>query len=214
MLVGCKLNLVQNQGKHQWPPREIDWAGPARACLRVSCGGTGQQCTAAGTGALAAAVLGDAACGLSPRGGGSHQPHHRAEEQTIHKPKNNYTREVLTWLWKHSRPHNRFPNLGIQQRDWEPPENLTWKASGIWLQNFHKTWGTETAGGRNKILCTPGPRRKEQWPHKRLSQICLWVSRSLWWRRRSTVACHRVRGTEYNSLGNYAGINPSEGGHP
>ena len=32
--------------------------------------------------------------------------------------------------------------------------------------------------GANKTLCTPGPRRKEQWPHKRLSQTYLWVSRS------------------------------------
>ena len=32
--------------------------------------------------------------------------------------------------------------------------------------------------GSNKTLCTPGPRRKEQWPHKRLSQTYLWVSRS------------------------------------
>ena len=31
-------------------------------------------------------------------------------------------------------------------------------------------------------MCAPGPRRKEQWPHKRLTQTCPWVSRSLWWR--------------------------------
>ena len=29
-------------------------------------------------------------------------------------------------------------------------------------------------------LCAPGPRGKEQRAHKRLSQTCLWVSRSLW----------------------------------
>ena len=33
--------------------------------------------------------------------------------------------------------------------------------------------------GTNKTLCSPGPRRKEQWLHKRLSQTCLWVPRSL-----------------------------------
>ena len=32
----------------------------------------------------------------------------------------------------------------------------------------------------NKTLCTPGPRRREQWPQNRLTQTCLWVSRSLW----------------------------------
>ena len=42
-------------------------------CLRVSCGGTGQQWPAAGTGALAAAVLrGAAGGGNSPLGGGCH----------------------------------------------------------------------------------------------------------------------------------------------
>ena len=31
----------------------------------------------------------------------------------------------------------------------------------------------------NKTFCVPGARRKEQRPHKRLSQTCLWASRSL-----------------------------------
>ena len=31
-------------------------------------------------------------------------------------------------------------------------------------------------------LFAPGPRRKEQWPHKRLIQTCAWVSGSLRWR--------------------------------
>ena len=51
----------------------------------------------------------------------------------------------------------------------------------------------------NKTLCAPGLRRKEQCPHKRLSQTCLWVSRSLQWRCGLTVACHRVRGTDYKN---------------
>ena len=40
---------------------------------------------------------------------------------------------------KSSRTHNRFLNLGILQRDWESPGNLTWKTSGIWLPNFQRT---------------------------------------------------------------------------
>ena len=43
------------------------------------------------------------------------------------------------------------------------------------------------------------PRRKEQWPHKRLTQTCLWVSRGLQQSRRSVVACCRVGGTECSS---------------
>ena len=62
--------------------------------------------------------------------------------------------------------------------------------------------------GTNKTLCTPGPRRKEQRPHKRLTQICLWVSRSLWQRCGSAEACCRVQVTE---CGNMC-MGPFEGG--
>ena len=40
----------------------------------------------------------------------------------------------------------------------------------------------------------------EQWPHKRLTQTCLWVCRSLWWRRGLAVACCRVGGTACGSV--------------
>ena len=42
-------------------------------------------------------------------------------------------------------------------------------------------WGNKLLEGIQTLgtLCTPGPRRNEQWPHKRLTQTCLWVSRSL-----------------------------------
>ena len=41
-------------------------------CLLRRHGGTGQQCPAVGTGALAPADLGGTACGKSPLGGGRH----------------------------------------------------------------------------------------------------------------------------------------------
>ena len=68
-------------------------------------------------------------------------------------------------------------------------------------------WGNKLLKGTNKTLYASGPRKKNQWPHKRLIQTCPWVSRSLW--RRPVVACCRVRGTEYSSV--YMG--PFEGGH-
>ena len=40
-----------------------------------------------------------------------------------------------------TRPHIRLPILGIQQRDWESPGNLTLKVSRIWSPNFHRTGG-------------------------------------------------------------------------
>ena len=63
--------------------------------------------------------------------------------------------------------------------------------------------------GTNKTLCVPEPRTKEQWPHKRLTQTCPWVTRSLQWRYRLAVACCRAGGTECSS----AGMGPAEGGH-
>ena len=46
-----------------------------------------QQWYAAGTGALAAAVLGGDMCGVNPFGGRRHQPHHRTARWTITKVK-------------------------------------------------------------------------------------------------------------------------------
>ena len=42
-----------------------------------------------------------------------------------------------------------FSFMGIQQKDWETPENLTLEASGIWLQYFHRM-GKQTLGGHRQ----------------------------------------------------------------
>ena len=97
-----------------------DWARPTFEFLSVSRGGTGQQWSAMGTGALTAADL----------GGVAYEPHHRATQQTIWRT---ITSKKFSHCSESSRVHNRFPNLGIQQRDWEPPGNLTLKDSGIGL---------------------------------------------------------------------------------
>ena len=68
-------------------------------------------------------------------------------------------------------------------------------------------WANRLLEGTNKILRTPRSRRKEQCPHKRLTQTCLvqetpaeaWVG----------VVCSRVRGTECSS----ACMGHFEGGH-
>ena len=101
-------------------------------------------------------------------------------------------------------PTTNFPNLGIWQRDWEPPGSLIWRPVGF---DYRTSTGLENRllESTNKTLYTPRPRRKEQWPH-RLSQTCLWVSRSLWQKHESTVACQRVSGTDYSS----AGVSPFE----
>ena len=63
----------------------------------------------------------------------------------------------------------------------------------LWLHRLF--WWSN---GTNKILYAPGPRRKEQWPHKRVSQTFLWVFGSLWQRHESTVACCGDRDTDWH----------------
>ena len=70
-----------------------------------------------------------------------------------HKLKNNYTKDVLTLLWKF-RSHNRFTNQGIWQRDWEPSGNLTLQASGVWLQNFHRAGERDSWRAQQNLVCT------------------------------------------------------------
>ena len=90
-----------------------------------------------------------------------------------------------------SRHHIRLPSLGTQQRDWESPGNLTWKSRGFDCRTSTGLGETETPllEGTNKTLCMPGPRRKEQRPHRTLRQICLWVFGGLLQRRGFSVAC-------------------------
>ena len=66
--------------------------------------------------------------------------------------------------------------------------------------------GNRLLEGTNKTLYVPGPRRKEQCPHNRLSQTCLWVSRTLQ-NQGVCIQGHWVRGTEHNSVG----ISPLKG---
>ena len=81
---------------------------------------------------------------------------------------------------------------------------------GQWnlITELTQDWGNRFLEGTNKTLCTPGPRRKEQWPHKRLTKTCLWVSTSLWRSYALMVACYRVGGTECGSahMGSFEGV--------
>ena len=44
------------------------------------------------------------------------------------------------------------------------------------ITELTQDWGNRLLEGTNKTFCPPGPRRKEQGPHKGLTQACLWVS--------------------------------------
>ena len=71
-----------------------DQAVPASECASVSCGGTGQQWPAAGTGALTTADLGHAARGISPLGGDHHCISPTTEPLSSLEPPRNLTLEA------------------------------------------------------------------------------------------------------------------------
>ena len=105
-------------------------------------------------------------------------------------------------------PTTDFPTWGFSKGTENPQGISLWRP--VWFDyRTSQDSGNRLLEGTNNTLCIPRPRRKEQWPHKILSQTCLWVFRSFQWRHGSTVTWHEVRGTEYNS----PGISPFEGGH-
>ena len=73
----------------------------------------------------------------------------------------------------------------------DPMDPREFDFGGQWdlITGCLRDWGNRLLEGTNQTLCTPGPRRKEQWLHNRLSQTCLWASRSLQQRHGSKVAC-------------------------
>ena len=113
---------------------------------------------------------------------------------------------------KSSRTYNSFPNLGIQKTDWEFPRNLMLKASGMWLQNFHRTGETDS-WHQKKNVYVPGPRRKEQWSHKRLGQMCVSVQEcpvEVWFD--SDMLSGQGHWLKQSWEAQHAGICPLEGG--
>ena len=60
----------------------------------------------------------------------------------------------FSYFCENSRAHNRFPNLGIWHRVWEPPGNLTLKASGIWLQTSIGLREQTSGGHKQNLVCT------------------------------------------------------------
>ena len=79
---------------------------------------------------------------------------------------------------KSSECRDSIPSLEDGNRGRSPPENLALKLSGLWLREFHRTWGN-----RNSTLgmCTQAlmhirtQEEKNQWPHKNLGQPHLLV---------------------------------------
>ena len=83
----------------------------------------------------------------------------------------------FSYCYEGCRYHIRLPNLGIKWRGWEPLENLTLKIRIFDCGTSTGLGETETLGGHKQNLVCTGTQGKGQWPHKRLSQTCLWVCR-------------------------------------
>ena len=141
-----------SQGKEWWPPQE---PGPDCKSLRVSCGGRvsgglprgqghwWQQSWAARCAAEALLEEGAVSPTIEPPGG-------RATNWRSTIPKSSH-------CCASPRPHNRLPDLGIWQREWESPGNL--KFSRIWLQNFHRPGEQRLLENTDKTTCTRESRR-------------------------------------------------------
>ena len=92
----------------------------------------------------------------------------------------------FSYWCRSSKAHNRLLNLGIWQATGNPQGIWHWRPEGFDYRSS-TALRKQTLGGHKQTFCTPGPWRKEQWPHKRLSQTCLWVSQGLlrrcgqWW---------------------------------
>ena len=104
--------------------------------------------------------------------------------------------------WVGSKPRIRLPNLGIQQRDWESPGNLTLKDSGIWLQNLHRTEGNRFLEGINKTLYTSRPRERRIYLTKDWARPA-WVFEGVWQRGGLAVACYMDRDSGSSSPGRH-----------
>ena len=94
---------------------------------------------------------------------------------------------------KSSRTYNRFPSLGIRQRDWELSGNLTFKANGIWLQNFHRTGDTDSWRARTRACAYQDPGERKSDPLQTEPDLAvsvqespakMWVNSGLPWGQR------------------------------
>ena len=127
-----------------------------------------------------------------------HKPSWRRSPLTPLKSRqadNPQTEEQLYQRYSHTvkkvlGPTTDFPTLGSGKGTENPQGICLWRPVGfdyrIYTGLGKHFWRAQTKP------CAPGFRRKEQWPHKRLTQTCLWVSRSLQKRPELATAWGRV----------------------
>ena len=131
-------------------------------------------------------------------------------EWVTHNLENNNTKEDHPPLWRFGTAR-QASSLGAQQRNWESSGNLTGKASGIWLQDFHRTGGNRdsTLGGhKQNLACTKTQRKRAVTPQETEPKLPAMLEGILW-RCGSAGAHHRDRGDWQQLSGNVSfGVNP------
>ena len=113
----------------------------------------------------------------------------------------------LLIMWCHTFAQ-QILQLGDLAKGLRTPREFDFAGQWDLIRELPQKWGNRHFEGTNKTLCALGPRRKGQWPHKRVSQTCPWVSRSLGWRHGWRWPAAR--------LGRWVqqwGTGPFEGGH-
>ena len=116
------------------------------------------------------------------------------EEVTISAIIELLSRPPTNWRTSYQRSSHTVAKVIGPTQIFQPWDSL----KGLIISREADSWSAQ------QKLCAPGPRRREQWPQKKLSQTCLWVSGSVWQRCGSRVAYHGVKVTDYNSPGSHS----------
>ena len=97
-------------------------------------------------------------------------------EWETHNLENIDIKEVLALLWRFSAPH-QAPQPGDAAKGLGMPRESDFEGQWDLIIGLPQDWGKQTPAleGTNKILHTPRPRGKEQWPHRRRNQSYLLV---------------------------------------
>ena len=124
-----------------------------------------------------------------------------------HKLENTYTLKSTHWS-EGSEPHvtSGFPTWESGNRRGNSQRIRLWRLAGFDCRTSTGLGETETPllEGTHKVVCTSGPRGKEEWPHRRLNQTSLLVLGGLLQRRGVAVAHCEDKDTGSISSGKYS----------
>ena len=122
-----------------------------------------------------------------------------------HKLENNYTTEVHPLEWRFWAPC-QASTWGSGNGRRNSQRIRLWKLVGFDCRTSSGLGETETPllEGTHKVVCSSGPRGKEQWPYRRLNQTYLLVLEGLLQRRGVAVPHRGDKDTGSRSSGKYS----------